>query len=98
MILCELGCHRRRTYSKKVARSVKKPLEDGARFWSESSPHAGEEAGLEDNIEGIVFVDMIEHNAIPIRYIIQWKQRVYVRGAFEESGWITASVSYCHLR
>uniref|UniRef100_A0A914ZL04 Fibronectin type-III domain-containing protein n=1 Tax=Parascaris univalens TaxID=6257 RepID=A0A914ZL04_PARUN len=109
---CELGCHRRRTYSKKVARSVKKPLEDGARFWSESSPHAGrsgaspisavrmgcmnvapgEEAGLEDNIEGIVFVDMIEHNAIPIRYIIQWKQRVYVRGAFEESGWITASI------
>lgn len=58
----------------------------------------GEEAGFEDSIEGIVFVDMVEHNATPIRYIIQWKQRVYVRGAFEESGWITASVSYCYVR
>ncbi|VDM40299.1 unnamed protein product [Toxocara canis] len=109
---CQLGCHRRRTFSKKASRSVRKPLEDGAKFWSESSAHAGlsgaspvsmvrvgcmnvapsEGTEFEDSIQGTVFIEMSEHNATPIRFIVQWKQRVYVRSIFEESGWITASI------
>ncbi|VDK50782.1 unnamed protein product [Anisakis simplex] len=151
---CDLGCHRRRTFSKKMARSIRQPIEDGTRFWSESSAHSASQGNLlspgaggvpninlifgllispdlrstirrtklisgrsgvspisgvrmgcmnvassdgtefEDSIEGLVFIDLTKHVDIPVRYIVQWKQRVYVRGVFEESGWITASIEH----
>ncbi|CAI5455360.1 unnamed protein product [Caenorhabditis angaria] len=46
---------------------------------------------LDDSYEGLIGLSKTRPSG-PIQYVIQWKQRTYSMGKYDESNWITASV------
>uniref|UniRef100_A0A0N5AQ37 Fibronectin type-III domain-containing protein n=1 Tax=Syphacia muris TaxID=451379 RepID=A0A0N5AQ37_9BILA len=50
------------------------------------------ENSYEDGFEASVFIDITRRYDGPIRYVVQWKQKITAYDKVEESDWITASV------
>ncbi|VDM50095.1 unnamed protein product [Toxocara canis] len=48
--------------------------------------------GYEDSVEGILLIELFSEVRVPLRYVLQWKQRTFALGFYDESPWITSSV------
>uniref|UniRef100_A0A8R1I7D4 Fibronectin type-III domain-containing protein n=1 Tax=Caenorhabditis japonica TaxID=281687 RepID=A0A8R1I7D4_CAEJA len=46
---------------------------------------------LDDSFEGLLGLTKVRPSG-PVQYVVQWKQRTYALGYYDESQWITASV------